>query len=33
VKARAAYYRIRGLDENGQPTEEKSEELGLVWKR
>ncbi len=31
LEARAAYYRIRGLDANGMPTSEKAEELGLAW--
>jgi len=30
LDARARYYRIRGLDEQGLPTEQKSEELGLT---
>ncbi len=29
LSARAAYYRIRGLDETGRPTSEKAAELGL----
>jgi len=29
LQARANYYKVRGLDENGMPTEEKAEELGL----
>ncbi len=29
LKARSRYYHIRGLDERGQPTPEKTEELGL----
>lgn len=29
LEARARYYRIRGLDENGLPTQEKAEALGL----
>lgn len=33
LAARARYYRIRGLDENGLPTKEKSRELGLEWTR
>ena len=32
LKARAAYYVVRGLDENGLPTQEKAEELGLTAK-
>ncbi len=31
LNARAAYYRIRGLTENGLPTRERAEKLGLVW--
>lgn len=31
LAARADYYRIRGLDENGRPTEAKARELGLTW--
>lgn len=31
LKARAAYYRIRGLDENGLPTRETAQRLGLPW--
>jgi len=31
LDARAAYYRIRGLDANGMPTREKAEALGLAW--
>ncbi|MFO7962841.1 MAG: aldehyde ferredoxin oxidoreductase C-terminal domain-containing protein [Desulfobacterales bacterium] len=31
LAARSAYYRIRGLDENGGPTKEKTKELGLEW--
>ena len=31
LKARANYYRIRGLGENGLPTRTKCEELGLEW--
>lgn len=30
LKARAAYYMVRGLDGNGMPTKEKAEELGLL---
>ena len=30
LKARAAYYVVRGLDENGMPTKEKAEALGLI---
>jgi len=30
LKARTAYYVVRGLDENGMPTREKAEELGLL---
>ncbi len=30
LKARAAYYVVRGLDEEGMPTKEKAEELGLL---
>ena len=30
LKARAAYYVVRGLNENGMPTREKAEELGLL---
>ncbi len=29
LKARANYYKVRGLDEDGIPTEEKAEELGI----
>jgi aldehyde:ferredoxin oxidoreductase len=29
LEARARYYRIRGLDENGLPTRTKARELGL----
>lgn len=32
LEARANYYKIRGLDEDGMPTKQKSEELGLEWK-
>jgi len=32
LEARSRYYRIRGLDEDGRATQEKAEELGLVWK-
>ncbi len=31
VEARAKYYRIRGLDENGMPKEEVARGLGLTW--
>ncbi len=31
LEARAKYYRIRGLDENGLPTRTKAEELELPW--
>ncbi|MFP4559053.1 MAG: aldehyde ferredoxin oxidoreductase family protein [Archaeoglobaceae archaeon] len=31
-EARARYYRIRGLDENGLPLEQKARELELEWK-
>ncbi len=31
LAARARYYRIRGLDHQGQVTREKVEELGLQW--
>jgi aldehyde:ferredoxin oxidoreductase len=31
LQARARYYRVRGLDENGIPTREKAAELGLSW--
>jgi len=31
LKARAAYRRIRGLDEEGQPTREKAAALGIAW--
>lgn len=31
LAARAAYYRIRGLTENGLPLREKAEALGLEW--
>lgn len=30
VKARSAYYKVRGLDKNGRPLPEKAETLGLV---
>ncbi len=32
LRARAAYYKVRGLDEKGIPTREKCRELGLQWK-
>jgi len=32
LEARSRYYRIRGLDQDGRATQEKAEELGLVWK-
>ena len=32
LAARDSYYRVRGLDSNGWPTEEKAAELGLSWK-
>jgi aldehyde:ferredoxin oxidoreductase len=32
IKARSDYYKIRGLDEHGHPTEAKCGELGLTWK-
>lgn len=32
LKARADYYRVRGLDDDGMPRREKSEELGIPWK-
>ena len=32
LAARDIYYRVRGLDANGWPTEEKAMELGLSWK-
>ncbi len=31
LEARANYYRARGLDEEGIPTKEKAEQLGLDW--
>jgi len=31
LEARSRYYRIRGLDEDGRATKEKSKELGLAW--
>ena len=31
LKARADYYKIRGLDDNGMPMPEKCNELGLKW--
>lgn len=31
LKARADYYRIRGLDEEGRPKVEKARELGVPW--
>jgi len=31
LKARANYYKIRGLDENGMPIKEKASLLGLKW--
>ena len=31
LTARNNYYIVRGLDGNGLPTKEKSEELGLTW--
>lgn len=33
LDARKKYYSIRGLDEQGMPIKEKSEELGLLWKK
>ena len=33
LSARDTYYRARGLDANGWPTEQKATELGLSWKR
>ena len=32
LKTRSDYYRIRGLDSNGIPIEDKAGELGLSWK-
>ena len=32
LQARAAYFKVRGLDANGIPTREKCRELGLEWK-
>ncbi|MBD3241531.1 MAG: aldehyde ferredoxin oxidoreductase [Chitinivibrionales bacterium] len=32
LRARANYYKVRGLDDNGCPTPEKAAELGLEWK-
>ncbi len=32
LAARAAYYRIRGLTEDGMPTREQAEKLGLEWR-
>jgi aldehyde:ferredoxin oxidoreductase len=31
LAARSAYYRVRGLDENGLPRRETAERLGLTW--
>jgi aldehyde:ferredoxin oxidoreductase len=31
LEARSRYYTIRGLDEDGRATKEKTEELGLAW--
>ena len=31
ISARAKYYNIRGLDNNGLPLKEKAEELELIW--
>ena len=33
LSARDTYYRVRGLDSNGWPTEQKATELTLSWKR
>lgn len=33
LQVRANYYKIRGLDENGVPKEEKAAELGLKWEQ
>jgi len=33
LDARSRYYKIRGLDQNGLPVNEKAEELGLAWKK
>ena len=33
LSARDTYYRARGLDADGWPTEQKATELGLSWKR
>lgn len=33
LRARSDYYKIRGLDENGMPTEQKCGEIGIPWKR
>ena len=32
LAARARYYAVRGLDEQGMPTRKRAEELGLSWK-
>jgi len=31
LASKSAYYRIRGLDENGLPVKQKAEQLGLSW--
>ena len=31
VNARGNYYKVRGLDDNGRPTEEWARKLGLEW--
>jgi len=31
LKARANYYRVRGLDQQGMPSKQKAQELGLNW--
>ena len=33
LRARANYYRVRGLDNNGMPTKQKAQGLGLIWER
>ena len=31
LAARANYYKVRGLDENGMPTRDKARQLNLPW--
>jgi len=33
ITARSDYYKIRGLSQDGKPTQEKCEELNLPWDR